>query len=463
MRTLALAAALLAATAAQAAPDPHVAKAREILARSVAIHSTQKEKGTPALAAYLTAEMRAAGVRPDQITRLPLGDTVALVVRFPGRDTGKKPILFSAHMDVVEADPRDWKRDPFTLVEEGGFLYGRGASDDKAGIAQLMTIILRLARERLTPARPLTFVFIGDEETTMQTTRLVAGPKRALIDAEYCINLDAGGGVLDDATGAPRLYRIQGAEKTYADLTMTVTNPGGHSSEPRPDNAVYRLSAALTRLQAYRFPVMANALTRSTLAAGAPTTPGPLGRAMAAFAANPVDGPAAELLSAEPSLVGQLRTTCVATMVSAGHAPNALPQRATATVNCRIFPGTSVESVRQTLARVAADPAVTVAADLATSTPEVPVSPPRADLTAALTKAARLQYPGVPVAYLQEAGATDGSFFRGAGIPTYGATLIFSRPRDELAHGLDERVPAASFDASIAGWWSVVTDLADPR
>lgn len=464
MRTFVLATvALLAAVPAAAQqPDPWQAKAREILARSVAFKSSAKMKETPGLAAYLADEFRKAGVPAAQITTVPVGETVALVVRIPGRDRARKPILFSAHMDVVEADPKDWQRDPFTLTTDGPFFYGRGSSDDKTGVAHLSTLIIRMAKESLTPSRDLVFAFIGDEETAMRTTRALANERKALIDAEYALNADAGGGVLDEATGRPILYTIQGGEKTYSDFTLTVTNPGGHSSQPRADNAITRLAAALEKIAAYRFPVRSNALTQSSMAAQGRNTPGELGEAMRRFAADPVAGPAAERLRREPSMVGQTGTTCVATLLSGGHATNALPQRATANINCRIWPGEGIEATRATLERVVSDPEVKVTSNPAGAI-ESPASTPRPDVTAAVTKAVQAGWGPVPVAYEQSSGATDGSHYRAAGIPTFGVTLMFIKASDEFAHGLNERVLIESFDKATTGWWSVVRDLADPR
>ncbi len=453
---------LPAAARPSPAPDPWAAKAREILARSVAFRSTASHKETPRLVDYLVGEFRAAGVPESAMTVLPLDETAALVVRIPGRDRARKAILFSAHLDVVEANPADWQRDPFTLIEEDGFFFGRGSLDNKAGVAQLATLIIRLAREQLVPSRDLVFAFIGDEETTMATTRLLAGERRALIDAEFALNSDAGGGLLDETTGRPVIYYIQGGEKTYTDFILTVTNPGGHSSAPRADNAIYTLARALTRIEAHRFPVMSNPLTLSMMRAEGALRRDEVGRAMLAFAASPADGPAAERLSREPSLVGQLRTTCVATMAIAGHAPNALPQSASANVNCRIFPGVGIEATRRTLEQVIADPAVSIRTETAGSI-ESPASPPRPEVEAAVRRALRATWGEIPIAYEQSNGATDGSHYRAAGIPTYGVSLLFMKDSDQFAHGLNERVPVDSFDRSIAGWWEVVRALADPR
>jgi len=460
---LALAAAALATPAlAQTPADPWAAKAKEILAASIPFKTTASQKEVPQYVRYLVGEFKKAGVRDDQITILPLDGTEALVVRIPGRDRAKKAILFSAHMDVVEADPKDWERDPFKFIEEKGFYFGRGVSDDKAGVAQLATLIIRLSQQKLTPSRDLVFAFIGDEETSMKTTMLLAGEKKALIDAEYALNADAGGGVLDEATGKPVAYFIQGGEKTYSDFTLTVTDGGGHSSAPKKVNPIYTLARGLEKISAYEFPVTSNELTRSSFAVQAKTTPGDLGNAMADFAKNPVDGPAARRLSDEPSMVGRVRTTCVATQLTGGHAPNALPQSATANVNCRIFPGVGVEATRKTLEQIVADRSIKITADPAGAV-ESPASVPRADVTAAVTKAVHRGWPGVPVAYEQSSGATDGSHYRAAGIPTYGVTLMFIKDSDSFEHGLNERVLAESFLKSTDGWWTIVKELADPR
>jgi len=457
-----LAAALATPSLAQTPGDPWAAKAKEILAASIPFKTTASQKEVPQYVRYLVGEFKKAGVRDDQITILPVDGTEALVVRIPGRDRAKKPILFSAHMDVVEADPKDWERDPFKFIEENGFYFGRGISDDKAGVAQLATLIIRMSQQKLTPSRDLVFAFIGDEETTMKTTMLLAGEKKALIDAEYALNADAGGGLLDEKTGKPALYTIQGGEKTYSDFTLTVTDPGGHSSAPTKTNAIYRLAGALKKIEAHRFPVQSNPLTLSTLAASAPTSPGELGAAMAAFAKNPVEGPAAERISQESYLVGQIRTTCVATQLAGGHAPNALPQSASANVNCRIFPGVGIDATRKTLEQVVADPTIKITADPAGAM-ESPASTPRADVTAAVTKAVHQGWPGTPIAYEQSNGATDGSHYRAAGIPTYGVTLMFNKDSDSFEHGLNERILAESFAKATAGWWTIVKELADPR
>ena len=251
-------------------------------------------------------------------------------------------------MDVVDARPEDWKRDPYKLIEENGYFFGRGTLDNKAGVVALMSTILRLHKAGAKPRRTLVFAFVGDEETGLDeadgTTRQIAAHPWVK-DAEYAINTDAGGGLLAP-DGTPMIYLVQGAEKTYATFELTATNPGGHSSRPRADNAIYDLAKAVTRVGEYRFPVMSNDLTRAYLGAVGKGTPGPAGDALKRFAANPEDIAAAEIIGNVPEFAGTTRTTCVATMLNAGHAENALPQKATATVNCRIFPGITVDAVR---------------------------------------------------------------------------------------------------------------------
>jgi len=461
MRILPLLAAFLVATPAFAqAPDQWHAQARAMLDHLVSVRSSEGHHNVPALDDYLARRFVAAGVPASAIVRLPLGETEAMMVRIAGRNRAAKPILMSAHLDVVDADPKDWTRDPFKLVEENGYFYGRGVADDKTSAAQLAITIERLAREHKTPSRDLIFAFIGDEETTEATTAMLAGPKKALIDAEYEIEFDGNDG-LYGPDSKPVIYLISAAEKTYSDYALTVTNPGGHSSLPRADNAIYELADALGKVRAYQFPPEANAITRSELAAAGKVTPGPLGGAMRAFAANPADAAAAARLSAVPAYVGLVRTTCVATMVNAGHAANALPQSATANVNCRIFPGTSPEQVRARLQTIVGR-GVTVAKTGAGGE-ESPVSPPRPDIEAAIARAVHAYAPGVPVAYAQPAGASDAAWFRRAGIPSYGSSGMFLRDEDDFMHGLNERLTVKAFYDSIDYAWALVGELANPK
>jgi acetylornithine deacetylase/succinyl-diaminopimelate desuccinylase-like protein len=271
------------------------------------------------------------------------------------------------------------------------------------------------------------------------------------------LNIDGGGGSLKDGKAVG--YGIQGAEKTYADFTITFTDAGGHSSRPTPTNAIYRLSKALERIAAYRFPTQWNDITLQSAAARADVTPGPLGDALRRFAANPKDEAAVEVLSADLNTNPSLRTTCVATMLQGGHAPNALPQRAQATVNCRIFPGTSSESVRQTLIKVMGDPSATVTR-VDDGSVDSPASPLRPDVIAAVTKAVHSRYPGIPIVPAQSAGATDSMHFRAVGIPSYGVSGMFTEPGESFAHGLNEKAPVATLDGALAHYISLLKDLA---
>ncbi len=439
----ALIAAASAPALAQTAPDqaPWQVKAREVYARIIGFRTAAAEHQTAAMAGWLSDVLKAGGVPPEDIATLQAGGATAMIVRIPG-STPARPILFSAHMDVVDARPADWQRDPFTLIEEGGYFFGRGTTDNKAGVAALVSTILRFKAEHLRPARGLVFAFVGDEETGMQTTAAIAAHPWVR-DAEFAINTDAGGGVLDDATGKPLIYLVQGAEKTFATFDLTVTNPGGHSSRPRADNAIYQLARALDRIAAYRFPVMSNELTRAYLGAMGRAQPGPLGEVLRRFAADPADAAAADTLATSPEFVGTTRTTCVATMLEAGHAENALPQKATAAINCRIFPGVAVDSVREALVRVIGDPEVHVA--VRGSPQESPVSEMRPDVMAAITRAVHADHPGVAVVPYLESGGTDGKVYRRAGIPTFATSGLFSKPSEMFAHGLNERLPVTSF------------------
>lgn len=437
----------LAATAvpAVAQQGPDQVQARQIYAKVIEYRTSPGKGQVPPMVSYLEGVLRDAGVPADNIAKLPKGETVGMLVRVPGKDTKARPILFSAHMDVVDARPEDWKRDPYKLIEENGYFYGRGTIDNKGGVVALMSSILRLQKEGRKPRRTLVFAFVGDEETGLDeadgTTRQIAAHPWVK-DAEFAINTDAGGGLLGP-DGTPMLYLVQGAEKTYASFELTVTNKGGHSSRPRADNAIYELAKAVTRVGEYRFPVMSNELTRSYLGAVGKGLPGPAGEALTRFAANPDDSAAAEIIGAVPEFAGTTRTTCVTTMLSAGHAENALAQKATATVNCRIFPGVSVDAVREQLIKVVADERVAV--NVLGAPFASPVSDLRPDVGRAITESIRRRYPNVAVTPYLESGGTDGMVYRTVGIPTWASSGVFIKPEEMFAHGLDERIPVKSF------------------
>jgi acetylornithine deacetylase/succinyl-diaminopimelate desuccinylase-like protein len=448
-----VAALALASVPAAAATPGEIDAARTMLGRSVAFATVEGRGQVPAYAAYLKAELVAAGYPPDGVVIEPFGETAALVATWKG--SGKAgQIVLNAHMDVVEARREDWVRDPFTMTEADGYLFGRGIEDNKFDTVMMVRTLIGLRQSGFRPARDIVLVLTGDEETRQETTAALA-PRFS--NADIVLNGDGGGGTLG-ADGAPLYYSLQTSEKTYADYKLEVTNPGGHSSAPRADNAIADLAAAIGRIAAYRFPVMANETTRAFFAASAKRVPGKLGEAMAAFAASPVDGPAADALSADPEHIGRVRTTCVPTMLSGGHAPNALPQRATANVNCRIFPGTSLAEVEARLQALAGD---RVEVSLPERYPESAASPLRKDLLAALAKAnAAAGRRGVEVIPSMSAGTTDSVFFRREGIASYGVSGLYMKPEDGYAHGLNERVPTDAIGPALDHYRTLIRELA---
>jgi carboxypeptidase PM20D1 len=443
--------------------DPHQRAALEIYRDVIGFRTAAGHGQVPAMAAYLAGRFRDGGFPEEDIHLLPFRmsggeETTGLVVRYRGDgSSGEGPILLLAHMDVVDALPEDWERDPFTLVEEDGFFFGRGTLDNKLGVTALTSAFLRFRAEGFVPTRDLVIAFTGDEETEMQSARRMVTEHRHLTDAAFALNSDGGGGSLGEA-GEPAAYYLQTAEKTYATFELTVTNPGGHSSAPRMDNAIYELAGALKNLEAHRFPVRTTEATRLYLRETAQVTPGEVGEAMARLAEDPTDEEAAEVLWHEPGEVGITRTTCVATMLRAGHAENALPQTATATVNCRVFPGVEVAEVHATLEGVADTPGLTVT--VLDDPRSSPPSPLRDDVVEAITEAVEARYPGIPVVPYMAPYATDGLEVRAGGIPTYGVSGLFIRESDQFAHGLNERVPVLEFFGALEHWDMILRRLA---
>ena len=456
LRTLAMSAAVLAIAAPAAAkPPPGLHdQALEILTKGISYRTVAGAGQTVAYAEYIKGVLVAAGYKPQEITIEPMDGTAFLIARYPGKDPKKKPIVISGHMDVVEAKAADWTRDPFTPVVENGWIYGRGAVDNKFDVSMVIATLANLRKQGWTPGRDVILALSGDEETMMATTAVLA---ERLKDAELVLNSDGGGGGFKD--GKPLPYGVQGAEKTYADFHVTFTDPGGHSSRPTDTNPIYRLSRALNRLSDYQFPVMSNEITRAALGAEGKEVGGPVGAALQAFAGNPQDAAAIATLTKVPDYNPILRTTCVATMLEGGHAANALPQKAQATVNCRIFPGVSSESVRKTLVEVMAEPTVTVTRTDDGSI-DSPASPLRADVMAAVTKAVHARYPGLAIVPWQESGASDSMHFRAKGVPSYGVSGLFMEQGQAFAHGLNEKAPVAAIDGSLDHWNSLIRDLA---
>jgi acetylornithine deacetylase/succinyl-diaminopimelate desuccinylase-like protein len=459
IRTCAAVCAVIGAQAANAA-NAYDTQLREMFATVIGMQTSVGLGHVPEMAEYLAGKLREAGFPAEDIHILPVGETASLVVRYRGDGTGGKPIDFMAHMDVVTARREDWQRDPYTLIEENGYFYGRGTIDIKQEVAELTEAFIRLKTEGFKPTRDLVIVFTGDEETAEATTADLATNHRDLIDAEYALNGDGGDGILDEKSGNAVAFFVQGAEKTYADMELTTRNPGGHSSRPRPDNAIFDLADTIKRVQAYRFPVMWNDWTLGNFIAAAKVTPGPLGQAMGRFAANPHDRAAAEVLYKNSSYVGKTRTTCVPTLLTGGHADNALPQMAQVTLSCRIFPGMSIEQVQDRLQRVvgpkvevhAANPGVVSAA-----------SPMNAALMQAIATQVHAIYPGIPIVPEQASYATDGAVFRHAGIPTYGTQASFYKESEDFAHGENECLPVASLYLGEALWYGLMRELASPH
>lgn len=443
--------------------EPYQKKALEIYRTSIAFRTAMSHGQVPAFANYLADEFREGGFPDEDIHVLPFktaaGEEIAsLVVTYQGDgSSGKKPILLLAHLDVVEALPEDWERDPFTLIEEDGYFFGRGAYDDKFGTTTLTSTFLRLKAEGFIPTRDLVIAFSSDEETAQLTIQSLVDEHRQLTDAEFALNADDGLGVLNHNNEAIA-YRLVAAEKTYASFELTVRNPGGHSSRPRADNAIYELASILKNIEAYRFPVRSNDITRKYFEMMADANEGELADAMRRFSKYPLDEEASDILYRHPSEVGITRTTCVVTMLSGGHAENALPQSATATVNCRIFPGVDVADVENTLRKVADNDAVEI--QQLGNPAAGPASPLREDVVSAISKAVHARYPGIPIIPTMAPWATDGLYVRIAGIPTYGVMGVFLRAEDNFAHGLNERVPVVSFFGALEHWHVILHDLA---
>ena len=447
----------LTTTANAQASSAQQAAERDLFAKIVEIPTVE---GQPAefkkLTRLLTSEFRKAGI--TNVIVKDHDNTQTLIARWPAaKPSGKRPILLMAHMDVVAAKASDWKYPPFQFREEGGYYLGRGSNDNKAALTGILLALQYLHAEKFAPARDIIVLFTGDEETIGNGARRAASEWRGLIDAEYALNGDAGGGsVFPD--GRVEGFGIQIAEKTYADFRLTAVNRGGHSSTPRPDNAIYALASALTAIERHRFPAMINDATRASYEILAKGDSGQYGELVRRFLADPQDRETADLLEAMDP--GSTRTRCVATMLSGGHAPNALPQKAEANVNCRIFPSVKIEDVRQQL-QALSGPDVTVTAVEGSQTPETAPSPMRDDITQAYRAAVATRFPNAPVLPFQSAGATDGAFLRAAGIPVYGFGGLWGIVgQREGAHGLDERVWAEGFHGQVPTWMEMLRRVA---
>jgi acetylornithine deacetylase/succinyl-diaminopimelate desuccinylase-like protein len=449
--------------------------ARDIFKQLIEINTTDSVGNVTTAAEAMAKRLREGGFAEDDIRVAgPNERKKNLVARFRG--TGKrKPILFIGHLDVVEAHREDWTTDPFEFLEKDGYFYGRGTEDMKSGDAILVTNFLRLRKGGYLPDRDLILALTADEEGgNFNGVDWLIKEHRDWVDAEYCINLDAG--EFEKDKDKRILAGIQASEKVYVDFQFVSLNPGGHSSVPSPDNAIYHLAGALARLQSYSFPLNINEITRNFFAKTAAITTGQVSADMKVVAMYPPPPDAAQLngavqrLSASPYYNSLLHTTCVATMLSGGHAPNALPQTARANVNCRIFPGEDPEEVRKALERVANDPKVkvTVVSQRSADGKTVPVvavppSPLIPEVMQALEKSLSASWRGVPLVATMSTGATDGRITRIGGIPTYGISCMFFDRNDIRAHGKDERVGVQDFYDGVDFNYKLIRELSSPR
>ncbi len=410
-----------------------------------------------ALADKVEAHLRQAGYADADITRYGVPDHPkegGLVVILPGTSKTLKPILLLGHMDVVVAKREDWTRDPYTLIEENGYFYGRGTSDMKAMDAIWVDMMMRFRKDGYRPQRTLKLALTCGEETSwaFNGAKWLSENKRDLIDAAFALN--EGGGGRTDGHGRLMEMRLHVGEKSAVNYRIEATNPGGHSSVPIRDNAIYELSDALSKVRDYEFPLMLTDTTRGYFAAGAASRTDAMGKAMAAIIANPADKDAEAVLNTDRSYHSMLRTTCVATLLDGGHANNALPQRAGANINCRIFPGVSSEEVRVALEKAIADPRMSVK-QVDDRGPLAKPPPLTAEIVEPIRAVGRKYRPGVPLAPMMSTGATDGIFLEAVGIPSYGPPGLYSDPDGNGVHGLNER-------ASVEGVYSgrdFLTDL----
>jgi acetylornithine deacetylase/succinyl-diaminopimelate desuccinylase-like protein len=441
--TLIAAVVVCSTAAADPAPTKQQQLAREIYRELIEINTTQSTGDTYKAAQAMAKRLIAAGLPAADVKAFESGPKRGnLVARYRG--TGKKrPLLLLAHLDVVEAKREDWSTDPFKLIEKDGYFYARGTADDKDMAASWVSTLIRYKQEGYKPDRDLIVVLETDEETsdskTLGITWLLKN-HRALIDAELCLNEGADIGVKN---GKAIWAGVQTTEKLFQSFWIEVRDPGGHSSLPRKDNAIYRLAAGLGRLGQFAFPIELNETTRIYFDKMSSIETGQLAADMKALLAAKPDAAAIERLSAHPPYNAQMRTTCVATRLEGGHADNALPQLAKAMINCRILPGHRVEQIQKTLEKVLADPKIVVT-PVARDTGSDP-SPINAELMTAIETLVKKYYPGIPVMPLMSTGATDGRFLRNAGIPTYGHSGSAADIFDNRAHGKDERVSVKSF------------------
>jgi acetylornithine deacetylase/succinyl-diaminopimelate desuccinylase-like protein len=438
----------MTAAATSSASAENLALARDVLGTLIKI-DTVEPAGSRVAAEALATRFRAAGFPAQDVFVLAPpehSEKANLVVRVRGKGIGK-PILWMAHLDVVAADAGDWSMPAFELTERDGWLYGRGTADMKGEAAAIVAALIRLRREGFPPDRDILAIFTADEEAAgrVDGVRWLLANHRSLLDVDFAINPDAGGGAIVD--GERRFFSVQTAEKSYATYTFATTDTGGHSSRPHPGNAIYRLSAALLRLEAYRFPARLTETTRGFFRDSAALEPQPLRAEMLALGTEHPSPLAFERMSERPAFDALIRTTCVATLLTAGEAENALPQNARSTIQCRLLPGESHETVLETLRGVVADPAVAIT--VAKPPLISPETVPNPRVLGAIRAIVSELWGPLPVVTGMDTGGSDGVFTRAAGIATYGVGGIFEDTEDSRHHGRDERISAAAFDEGV--------------
>lgn len=415
--------------------------ARDILEELVEINTAHSAQGTLEAAEAMATRLRAAGFAEEDLDISVVAPGEGNVVaRLRGRDTGRKPLLLLAHIDVVEADPADWTLPPFEFIEQDSTFYGRGVADDKDEAAIYTAILIKMKQEGFIPDRDIIMALTADEEGGGHNgVAWLLENRRELIDAEFALN-EGGGGVVVD--GQKVSNAVQASEKKFQNFTLEATNPGGHSSLPRPDNAIYDLAGALTAVGAFKLPVNLNEVTTAFFTRSADIVDDPeVADAMRRIVADQTDAEAAAVLSKDPRYNSMMRTSCVATLLDGGHASNALPQRATANVNCRILPDESPADIRDALQRAVGNPNVTVTAQgQARNSVSSPLTP---ELLQTIERVTDEMWPGLPVVPTMSTGATDGLMLRNAGIPVYGASGLFYG--ETFLHGMNERIPVRAF------------------
>jgi len=443
--------ALAFAQARPAAPftgemTPDLQRFRALYEELVEINTTRSAGSCTDAAEAAARHLRNAGYAEDDVRvivppEFPREGNLTAILH--GSNPEAPPILLLAHLDVVEARREDWERDPFTLVEENNFFYARGAADDKSMAAIFTDSLIRYREEGFVPERDIKLALTCGEEDSepFNGVKYLLENHRELIDAEFALN-ENGNGILDE-NGERVALLLQAGQKISQNFEIEATNPGGHSARPRPDNAITELSDALVKVAAYQFPIDINPATKLYFERMALANEGQRRADMLAVAGDVPDQDAAARLAEDPFTNALMRTTCIATLLDGGHADNALPQRATATINCRIKPGVAIEEVRATLMEVIGNPEITVTASGEAGLPSPPPPLTEAIMSPVETVAARM-WPGIPVVPTQMSGADDGRFLNAAGIYTYGVSGLFRNPDGDGSHGLNERMPVRS-------------------